>query len=112
MKNFRHRRTVTTPALGMLLAGILSLGSGAPASASDASIMARPTNCHYEVWGYWGSVANCQNHNGGSYRALVRCKYPEGKVRAYEGPWKQTADSRAYCQGDSKPVSAGIETRV
>lgn len=77
-----------------------------------AGIMARPTGCHYEVPGSWGAVARCTNHNGGDYRAIAVCKYPNGTVHHIDGTWKQTGWSYAYCQGDSKATSSGIETRV
>ncbi|WP_079130814.1 hypothetical protein [Streptomyces sp. H-KF8] len=112
LKSTRIQRTITTPALGVLLAGLFSLGSGATASAADAGTMARPTGCHYEVPASWGAVARCDNHNGGTYRAIAVCKYPNGTVHQIEGSWKQSGWSYAYCQGDSKATSAGIETRV
>jgi hypothetical protein len=72
----------------------------------------RPTGCSSDVAGKWGSIAACSEHNGGAYRALVQCKYPNGKVWDYEGPWKKKGRSFAYCQGDSKAIGAGFETRV
>ncbi|MET8401972.1 hypothetical protein [Streptomyces sp900116325] len=114
LKNIRIRRgAIATPALGVLLAGVFSLGAGAPASAADVGIKARPTGCTYEVPGDWGGVARCTNPNGGAYRALVLCKDREtGKVYNYVGTWRQTGFSYAYCQGNTRATSAGIETRV
>jgi hypothetical protein len=96
----------------VLLAGFFSLGAVAPASAADAGTRARPTGCRAQVPGYWGAVAECDNHHGGSYRAWGNCKYSNGRVQMVEGPWRQTGWSRAYCQGDSKAISAGFETSV
>jgi hypothetical protein len=106
-------QTVATPALGVLLAGVFALGAGATASASEVGATARPTGCTYEVPGDWGGVARCKNPNGGAYRALVLCKDREtGKVLNFEGPWRQTGFSYAYCQGNTRATSAGVETRV
>jgi hypothetical protein len=111
LKATRIQRTGAVPALGVLLAGLLSLGAGASASASEAGVKAHPSDCHYEVAGKWGAVARCEKDNGGSYRATATCKYSDGKEQWVTGPWKWTGPSYAYCQGDSKAISAGITTR-
>jgi hypothetical protein len=110
-KNIRIR-AVAAPAIGVLLASVFSLGSGTSASASEVGTRAHPSGCHYEVAGYWGAVASCSSNNGGSYAATVGCKFPNGKIVDYDGPWKKRGKSIAYCQGDSKAVYAGIWTRV
>lgn len=75
--------------------------------------MARPSSCHYEVPGDWGGVAWCDKDNGGAYRALALCKDNDtGKVFNYVGMWRQVGFSYAYCQGNTRAISAGIETRV
>lgn len=114
LKATRIRQAITTPALGVLLAGVFSLGAAGTAFAGDVGIMARPTGCSFEIPpGNWGSVARCTNHNGGDYRALVLCKDPDnGKVTDHYGGWRQIGFSYAYCNGDSNPISAGVETRV
>ncbi|GAA4897987.1 hypothetical protein GCM10023237_15680 [Streptomyces coeruleoprunus] len=106
-------RSLTNPALGVLLAGAFSLGAGGTASASEVGATARPTGCRYEVPGSWGAVASCKDDNGGSYRALAICKDPEsGKTLWFYGTWRQSGFSYAFCQGSSQAVSAGIETSV
>jgi hypothetical protein len=110
-KSARVKGIVSAAALGVLT-GVFSLGAAVPASASGTAVTARPTGCHHETPGDWGAVARCGNHNGGSYRAIAVCKYPNGTVHVIEGPWKKTGWSYAYCQGDSSATSSGIETRV
>jgi hypothetical protein len=105
-------RKIATAAVGAVMAGIFSLGAAAPASADGVEIQARPTGCTYQVPGSWGAVAQCSSHNGGSYRASVVCEFPDGRLGVYDGPWRQESWSRAYCQGNSKAISAGIETSV
>ncbi|GAB2901982.1 hypothetical protein GCM10027074_78610 [Streptomyces deserti] len=111
LKAARIQRMRTVPTLGVLLAGLLSLGAGASASASEVGVKAHPSDCHYEIAGKWGTVARCEKDNGGSYRASGTCKFPNGKLQEMAGPWKWTGPSYAYCPGDSKAVSAGITTR-
>lgn len=104
-------RTAATPALGVLLAGLFSLGGGATASASEVGTMAHPSGCSHEVAGNWGTVARCSKHNGGSYRAIAVCKDPEtGKVVWSYGGWRQYGYSYAYCNGSTRATSAGIES--
>lgn len=109
LKSARIRRAVTLPALGMLLAGAFSIGSGGAASASGTGALAHPSGCSFEVPGSWGAVAKCDHHNGGSYRATAICK--EGgtgpAVWSY-GPWRQYGYSRAYCNGSTVATSAGV----
>ncbi|MFJ7422662.1 hypothetical protein ACIQXD_29280 [Streptomyces uncialis] len=111
LKNASIRRVVTLPALGMLLAGAFSVGAGGTASASGTGVLAHPTGCRTEVGGRWGTLAECNNHNGGSYRAIAVCK--EGgtgpSIWSY-GPWRQFGYSRAYCNGSTVATSAGIES--
>lgn len=103
---------MTTAALGVLFAGAFALQAGTSASASESAAAGRPSGCHYEVGGYWGSIAQCSDDNGGSYAATVGCKFPNGKIVDYDGPWRKAGKSIAYCQGDSKAVYAGIWTKV
>lgn len=114
LKATRIRRTVTMPALGVLLAGLFSLGAGVTASASEVGANAHPTDCHYEIpsAGY-GAAARCNKDNGGEYRALVICKDPQtGKVADFHGGWRQYGWSYAYCQGSYRtPITPGVETR-
>jgi hypothetical protein len=112
LKDSRPRRTGATAVLGVMLTGFLSLGVVAPAAAVDVGVKARPTGCHYQVPGNWGAVAQCSSHHGGSYRAWATCKYSDGRKQDVPGQWRQTGWSRAYCPGDSKATSAGIETSV
>ena len=95
----------------MMLSGLFALGAGAPAQADDFEAMAHPTGCHYQVpTGGWGGVAECSNHNGGSYAAAVTCKDSNGKIFEAQGAWRQTGWSTAYCPGSSKAMYAGIWT--
>lgn len=110
LKGTRIRRVAATSALGVL-AGVFLLGAGVPASASEVGTMAHPSGCHYEVAGGWGAIAQCSSNNGGSYRASVTCKFSNGKIGEWDGPWKKTGRSIAYCQGDSKALYAAIWTR-
>jgi len=98
--------------IGALLAALFAVGAGVSASASESSISAHPSGCHYEVAGEWGSVATCSSNNGGSYRASVTCKFSDGKIGEWDGPWKKTGRSIAYCQGDSTALYAGIWTKA
>lgn len=82
----------------------------ASASADDVGAMGWPSGCQYEIPGAWGSVATCSSHNGGSYRAIVVCQRSDGKKLNHAGTWRQYGWSYAYCQGDSNPLHAGIET--
>ncbi|SEB62531.1 hypothetical protein SAMN05216483_0039 [Streptomyces sp. 2131.1] len=74
--------------------------------------MSRPTSCSYQIPGSWGAVAICDHSNGGHYRALVICKDSKGNLYNYVGGWRTDGYSYAYCQGESKASSAGIETKV
>lgn len=112
LKDSRNGRILARAALGALLAGLFTFGVAAPASAADVGIQGRPTGCHYQVMGDWGTAAQCTSHNGGGYRALAVCKGSDGDMYYPVGPWKQVGKSYAYCPGDSNAVSAGIETRV
>ncbi|GGV61457.1 hypothetical protein GCM10010277_66280 [Streptomyces longisporoflavus] len=94
---------------------MLGLAFAAPvtASADSIEVKARPTGCKYQIADAWRTVAYCANSNGGSYRALARCKDAEsGEVREYVGDWRKSGWSKAYCQGSARPKSAGIETKV
>lgn len=111
MKSSGIRRSVATSALGVLMAGVLSLGAGATASASEVGALAHPSGCSYEVPGSWGATARCTSDNGGSYRAIAVCKDAEtGKVQHFFGNWRQYGFSYAYCNGAYRATSAGIET--
>ncbi|MFE7096887.1 hypothetical protein [Streptomyces erythrochromogenes] len=92
---------------------VIALGIvGATAPNATAAVTAHPSGCHYEVpSGKWGSVAQCTQNNGGSYRANVTCKFTDGKIAEFDGPWKKTGRSFAYCQGDSRALYAGIWTK-
>lgn len=112
LKNISIRRAAVTPALGVLLGGLVSLSVGTAASASEAAT-ARPSGCYSAVSNTWGTEANCSNHNGGSYRAIAVCTEAEsGKVQHFYGNWKQRGPSFAYCNGAYRSTSAGIETSV
>lgn len=102
---------IAMPALGALFVGFLSLSSTATASASDVGVTAPlPSDCGYGTWNRDGAWAACAHHNGGSYRAIAVCTHPEtNKKYWYYGDWRQFAASYAYCQGSTKPTSAGIE---
>lgn len=105
------RKSITL--LGAL--AVFALGYTGTANASDAEAMARPTGCKYEVWDQWGAVATCSDDNGGSWRAIARCKDPEdGDFVLAFGQWVYRGGtwSYAYCPGDTRPSSAGIETRT
>jgi hypothetical protein len=108
----RSGRTLAAAALGVLLAGLFAFGVAVPASAADVGIQGRPTGCHSEVMGNWGTASQCTSHNGGDYRALAVCKGSDGQMYYPEGNWKQYGKSYAYCPGDSVATGAGIETRV
>ncbi|GGV77022.1 hypothetical protein GCM10010294_44040 [Streptomyces griseoloalbus] len=107
----RIRRIGVNAAIGALLAGLFTVGANTSASASESGISAHPSGCHYEVAGSWGSFATCSSNNGGSYRASVTCKFSDGKIAEWDGPWKKTGRSVAYCQGDSKALYAAIWTK-
>lgn len=114
LKSTRVRRAVITPALGVLLTGIFSLGAGTIASANTTGTQAHPTGCTSGIADAWRTYAKCQNSNGGHYRAIANCKDPEtGKVTATVGNWLDSgAASYAYCHGASRPLVAGFETKV
>jgi hypothetical protein len=127
LKHSNIRRTLAAAAIGALLSGIFALsapttawaetlpsGSGTTVSSSsdEVGLMGRPTGCRAQIPDSWGAVASCSSHHGGSYRAWVFCRHSDGRVSEYSGAWRQTGWSRAYCQGDSKAVSAGFETSV
>ncbi|WP_406858801.1 hypothetical protein ABZO31_00555 [Streptomyces sp. HUAS MG47] len=105
----RIRRAVVPAAFGVLMSGAFVLGAGAPATAGA---LGRPADCHYERMRDWGGAAECRDHNGGSYRGLVLCRYPNGRIVEFVGPWRQNGISYAYCQNESKAQSAGVETSV
>jgi hypothetical protein len=113
MENILRRQSVTGPALGILLSGLLSFGVSGVASAAEAGVTAHPSGCHYQIpSGNWGAVATCSSANGGSYRAIVLCKDTDtGAIRDYYGGWRQVGYSYAYCSGSSNPVTPGVETR-
>ena len=70
--------------------------------------MAWPTGCSYGVYNMWMTAANCTSHNGGSWQAIAVCKSPStGKVTHQYSRWAQST-VYAYCHGDSKAISAGI----
>jgi len=68
----------------------------------------------YQVADAWRTVARCSKSHGGHYRALARCKDPNGgKVQEFVGNWRNDGVwSKAYCQGSTKPLTAGVETKV
>lgn len=112
LKATRIRRTVTIPALGVLLASLFTLGAGATASASSVGIQAHPTDCTFSIADAWRTIAKCNKSNGGSYRAIAVCKDSEGRVTHPVGQWRRDGGfSIAYCPGSGKPTSAGVETR-
>ncbi len=107
------RRAAVAPALGVLMGGLLSLGVGTAASASEAGATGRPDGCNFTVSSNWHTEARCSSHNGGSYRAVAVCTDSEsGRVQDFYGPWRQTGFSFAYCNGSYRTTSAGIETSV
>lgn len=111
LKNTRLRRTAAAALLGMMVTGILAIGTAAPAMADDdVSVMDWPTGCTAQVPGSWGGVAQCSKHNGGSYQVVVTCKDNAGNTFIVNGPWKQTGWSYGYCPGSSKATHANIWT--
>lgn len=113
LKNNSVRRAAVTPALGVLVGGLLSLGVGTTASASEAGATGRPDGCNFTVSNSWGTEARCSSHNGGSYRAIAVCTDHEtGKVQDFYGDWRQTGFSYAYCNGSYRATSSAIETSV
>lgn len=104
-------RRIIGSAVGVLLGGVLTLGAGMPASAANIGVTAHPSGCNYGLAGKWGSFAHCSKNNGGSYAATVTCKFSDGKIGEFDGPWKKAGRSIAYCQGDSKALYAGIWTK-
>ncbi|MFJ5772587.1 hypothetical protein [Streptomyces sp. NPDC093094] len=113
LKDFRARRTVIASAFGVLLAGSFSLNVAAPATASAAE-RGRPTGCSYELINPRLTVAECDRANGGHYRAVANCRDTDtGAIKVFEGDWRNNGSfSKAYCQGSTKAVSAGIETKT
>ncbi|MGC9541845.1 hypothetical protein [Streptomyces sp. UG1] len=90
-----------------------SVGSfpGMTSTDSDTRTKARPTGCDYGTVGDYGSLAWCDHDNGGSWRAIAVCKSPStGKILYGYGNWTNAYVSQAFCNGDSKVQSAGIET--
>ncbi|MFW6724153.1 hypothetical protein ACHZ98_29195 [Streptomyces sp. MAR4 CNY-716] len=116
------RQNIITATLGVLFTAFTAFASAAPASAatppsevpvSVATQQGRPTGCSYDLLGDWGAEAKCTNPNGGSYQALVNCKDPDsGRVYVFEGLWERGVTSRAYCEGNTRAIAAGIGTRV
>ncbi|GGS01781.1 hypothetical protein Snoj_05850 [Streptomyces nojiriensis] len=93
-----------------MLAGLLSLGGGATASASESGATGHPTGCLAEKpAGNWGAVVRCTNANGGSYRAVANCRSVDtGREAQFYGDWRQDGFSYAYCQGSYQAYSAGF----
>jgi hypothetical protein len=110
LKNTRLRRTAAATLLGMMVTGILAIGTAAPAMADDVSAQGWPTGCTAQVPGSWGGVAQCTSHNGGSYQVVVTCKDNNGNTFIVNGPWKQNGWSYGYCPGSSKATNANIWT--
>ncbi|PRY55956.1 hypothetical protein [Glycomyces artemisiae] len=108
MLRTRLRRAVTAALIGTATAGLLAIGSAAPAAAQDVSIMDWPTGCTYQVQKPWGAVAKCDHANGGSYAASVTCKDNAGEVYEADGAWRRYGWSYAYCPGSSSAQYAGI----
>ncbi|MEO3765038.1 hypothetical protein [Streptomyces sp. B8F3] len=78
---------------------------------NDIGTKGRPSGCDYGIWdGLDATWAMCDDDNGGSWRAIALCKSTEGKILYGYGQWTKGAVSVAYCNGDSKVKSAGIET--
>lgn len=98
---------------GIAVAGIALGALGMATSSASATAAAEPTGCHYEVTGSPGAAAYCEESNGGEYRAVVMCKYADGTLQHFDGPWKQTGWSYIFCEGDATEVyGAGIQTRA
>jgi hypothetical protein len=125
LKHSNIRRTLAAAAIGALLSGIFALsapaaswaegaearsGTSVSSFAGEVGLMAHPSGCRAEIPADWGSVATCSRHNGGSFRALVLCRHRDGRITDDTGPWMRSGWSRAYCEGDSKAVTAGFET--
>ncbi|MER7665300.1 hypothetical protein [Streptomyces sp. NPDC096193] len=106
------RRAGATAVVGLLMTGLFAVGSGATVSASEVGATAHPSGCTYAVSDVWGSIATCSKNNGGTFAATVTCRFSDGKIAFFDGPWKKSGRSIAYCQGDSKAVSAGIWTKA
>lgn len=85
----------------------------APATAS-AGAQAHPSGCTYDVVDSKMTVARCSKSNGGHYRAQAMCKDTDtGELKFFEGDWRNNGShSRAYCQGSTRTVSAGITTKA
>lgn len=112
------RRVLARGVIGLLLSGPIVVGIATPASAGERTdaapareigVSAYPSDCWYSVTNSYGARASCEHHNGGSYRAIALCRHTNGTLRDYYGFWTQGGWSQAYCQGDSKVSSAGIE---
>ncbi|MFE2529011.1 hypothetical protein ACFXEL_32840 [Streptomyces sp. NPDC059382] len=83
-------------------------------ATASASATAWPTGCHYSVEGVKMTVAKCSNSHGGHYRAVADCKNPDtGAIETFVGDWRNNGSwSKAYCQGPSRTVYAGIDTKA
>lgn len=103
------RRKIIAVNFALALSALLAAGAASPASADEVEASAYPSGCSYSVAGSWGGQAACSQHNGGSYRAWVHCRHTDGTLMNYPGFWTQGGWSLAYCQGDSRALSAGIE---
>ncbi|GAB2977068.1 hypothetical protein GCM10023080_047270 [Streptomyces pseudoechinosporeus] len=92
---------------------MLGLMLSAPATASAAA-QGWPTGCSYEVVDSKMTVAKCSNSHGGHYRASATCKDTDtGALKFFDGDWRNNGSfSRAYCQGSTRAVSAGIWTKA
>ncbi|MEV8595661.1 hypothetical protein [Streptomyces sp. NPDC052012] len=98
---------------GSAVAGLV-LAAVPAAVGAAAGPSARPTGCHYEVANASMTVANCENSNGGHYRAVALCKEADtGAYKEFVGDWRNNGGwSKAYCGGSYRVSSAGIDTKV
>lgn len=109
--------SVAVLSLPVLAAAPSSAATGSTVSAAsdiginDVGVKGRPSGCDYAPVHDYGSLAWCDDDNGGSWRAIAVCKVPgSGKILYGYGQWSQGPVSQAFCNGTSKVKSAGIET--
>ncbi|MEE1803369.1 hypothetical protein ACIQVO_06530 [Streptomyces sp. NPDC101062] len=95
---------------GTAVLGLMFMASGTASAAATG----RPTGCTYQVADTKMTVAKCSSANGGHYRAVANCTDPDtGDIVTFVGDWRNNGSwSKSYCQGASRTLSAGIETKV
>ncbi|WP_165985066.1 hypothetical protein [Streptomyces sp. YIM 98790] len=77
----------------------------------DISIMAHPTGCTYGKYTN-GSSAECKQSNGGSYKAVVRCRTSDNTIITREPElWRTSGISYVFCPPMTFYESSGIKTK-